>query len=46
MELMPIVEKTVETIKSVGRFVLHRIDGAHGGFAELADVVKGEKDVQ
>lgn len=45
MEIMPVVEKTVETIKNVGRFVLHRLDGAHGGFAELADVVKGDKNV-
>lgn len=35
MELPPIVEKSVEVVKNVGRFVLHRLDGAHGGWADL-----------
>lgn len=35
MEFPPQIQKPIEVLKNVGRFVLHRLDGAHGGWSEL-----------
>lgn len=35
METRPMVHKVLETVLNVGRFVLYRLDGAHGGWADL-----------
>lgn len=35
MELPPQIERSLEVLKNVGRFVLHRLDGAHGGWSDL-----------
>lgn len=35
MELLKLPEKALEVAMNVGRFVLHRLDGAHGGWSEL-----------
>lgn len=34
-KLPQVAEKSLEVVKNVGRFVLHRLDGAHGGWSEL-----------